>query len=129
MKIESRNSTIQLDAVRAAKQKEVKQAEEAKGAKVGSGDSVNTQLSQALSNVLEGISESGLSAGEIHSNVSPQVVDHLLSEAPIAVSKPQIPADILLAFTDKVASMMVQDPQASLKAFSAIDPNRALELI
>jgi len=129
MKIDGRNPTIQLDAVRAQKAKEAKQSEAVQAAKAVPTDSVDTKLSQALSSVLEGIESSGLNAGDLHSKVSGKIVESLLSEATAEVAKPKVPAELLLQFTDKVSSMMLRDPQAALRAFSDIDPNRTMELI
>ncbi len=92
-------------------------------------DSVNTRLSSALRSVLEGISQSGLSAGDVHSNVSAKSVARLLDESPVSeVKQVRSPAE-LLSMADQVSQMMSFDPQAAVQAFGSIKADRVAELL
>lgn len=127
MKIDGKSAPINLEAKRLQKS-EAKSAKIEK-AEVAKGDSVDTRLSSALQNVLKGISDSGLSAGEVHSNVSEKTVERLLNESPVQAVRPKLSNEALLALTNKVADSMLADPHKALEAFSEIKGARVAELL
>jgi hypothetical protein len=92
-------------------------------------DSVDTRLSSALRSVLDGISQTGLNAGDVHSNVSSKSVARLLDESPVSeVKKVRSPAE-LLSMADQLSQMMSADPQRAVQAFGAIKADRVTELL
>jgi len=92
-------------------------------------DSVDTRLSSALRSVLEGISQTGLNAGDVHSNISSKSVARLLDESPVSeVKKTRSPSE-LLSLADQLGQMMAADPQKALQAFGTLKADRVAELL
>jgi len=92
-------------------------------------DSVDTRLSSALRLVLEGISQTGLNAGDVHSNISSKSVARLLDESPVSeVKKTRSPSE-LLSLADQLGQMMAADPQNALQAFGTLKADRVAELL
>ncbi len=127
MKIDGRSSIANLDQIRSQKK------EDAKSVKAGAPkvlvDKIDTKLSQALDGVLKGISETGLSAGEVHGNITPRAVEKLLDQSPVEAVRPRLPEGNLLALADRVAAQMLQNPEKAVAAFGDLNSIRASELL
>jgi hypothetical protein len=92
-------------------------------------DQVDSRLSNALNSALEGISQSGITAGQVHSQMNEVVAAGLLRSSQVDSQTPRMSDEELLKMADKV----VKDSQAAasqaLGAFNELDPNRVAQLV
>lgn len=128
MKIQNSGSSkpIELNQVKA--QKEAQSTKAAHSSR--SGDQVSAKLSTALRDVTEAIQNSGLTAGELHSNVNESRAMGLLDSFDRVEEKAApVEADKALQFANDLAEKMIAEPQAAANAFSNISRNRVEELL
>jgi len=127
MKIENKPTLVSIDSKRISK-KDVK-SESSADVDSTKADSVNTKLTTALNNVLKGIEASGLTAADVHSNVSEKVAVQLLNDSPVQAVRPKVSNQALLAIADRVSFQMLQEPQKAVGAFSDLKASRVSELL
>lgn len=93
-------------------------------------DSVDTKLAATLNAVTQAISESGLTAGQLHSFVDEKRLDSVLKSLDrVEGKRPEIDPAHLKELSEKIASKMESNPQAALQAFKPLDPSRVAELL
>lgn len=128
MKIQNSGSSkpIELSQIKAQKEAQSAKASD----KSRSGDQVSTKLASALRDVTDAIENSGLSAGELHSNVNESRAMGLLESFDRVEEKAApVEADKALQFAADLAEKMLANPQAAADAFSAPSRNRVEELL
>jgi hypothetical protein len=95
-----------------------------------SSDRVSAKLSQVLSSITDAIAESGLTAGQLHSNVDEARLNSILDSLDrIEAKRPEVDMAKLLQMTDRVSSQMLSRPEDAVAAFKKPDPSRVSELI
>lgn len=92
-------------------------------------DQVATKLSQTLRDVVTGISESGLTAGEVHSNVDETRAAGLLYSMDVDAKRPRLDDDQIVALADKVAKDIESSPKQAVAAFQELDASRVADLV
>lgn len=91
--------------------------------------SIDVKVSQTLRDTLDMISEAGLSAGEVHSNVNESRVMGLLKSMDVEAKRPQLDAEMLLKLADKLSEDMQNNPTQAKNVFKDLDPKRVADLI
>jgi len=94
-------------------------------------DSVNMRLSQSLQQVTQEIQDSGLTAGQIHSNVEPGRAAALLESFDRLGEgrQPRLPDVEIFEMLDRVEQQMREAGPESLQLHSEISRQRAEELL
>ncbi len=94
------------------------------------GDSVDAKLSAAINFITNAISDSGLTAGQIHSNVDEARLENVLNSLErVEAKRPQYDSQRILELSDRVASAIGSDTTAALAAFKTPDVARVADLI
>lgn len=131
MKIEGGGSgaPIDLNKVKAQKENELKEAAAKKADNAQF--KVDAKLSQTLSSITSAIEESGLTAGELHSNVDEgRALGLLESFDRVGESKqPRLEDDQILDIADKLSSAMLESPEKALDSFKQPSRGRVEELL
>lgn len=128
MKIQNSSSSKPIELSQVKAQKEAQSAKATQSSR--SGDQVSAKLSTTLRDVTEAIQNSGITAGELHSNINESRAMGLLDSFD-RVEEKAIPveADKALQFANDLAEQMLAEPQAAANAFSNISRNRVEELL
>lgn len=107
-----------------ANSKKVKEGSQAKAS-----DTVRTEVSRRLKDTLDLISEAGLTAGEVHSNVDESRVMGLLKSMDVEAQRPKLDVESLMNLADKVSEDMQNNPEQAQEAFNPLDPSRIADLL
>lgn len=130
MKIQGGGPNNPIDLQKVKNQKEISK-NEAAASKAASGDQVSAKLSQTLQSITEQIQNSGLSIGEIHSNVNEDRAMALLGSFDrIGEGKqPRLPDAEILNMADKLSEFLSGNPAEASQAFNVPDRSRVEDLI
>jgi hypothetical protein len=94
------------------------------------GDSVDAKLSAALNFITSAISDSGLTAGQIHSNVDESRLENVLENLErVEAKRPQYDSQRILELSDRVVQAMANDSSGALAAFKTPDVARVADLL
>jgi len=94
------------------------------------GDSVDAQLSAALNFITNAISDSGLTAGQIHSQVDESRLENVLHNLErVEAKRPQYDTQRILELSDRVVAAMASDSPGALAAFKTPDAARVADLL
>lgn len=128
MKVNGGGPHLPVDAAKASKANDVQKEEiKSKGTKVV--DSVDARLSKALKAVEEEIYSTGLTAGEVHSNVDEKrIVNLLKSMENVEAKGPSLGDEDIMAMVDSLSVKLQEDPEQALKSHHRLDGSRVLEL-
>lgn len=127
MKIQGGNGAGPVDL---AQVKAKKEAEASKESKKVANDSVDAKLSKTLSSLTEQIANSGLTAGELHSNIDEDRLQKVLDSIDRVDGKqPRVSDDQLLEIADRIADRILAEPQRAVAAYGSVNASRAAELL
>ncbi|MBN8555569.1 MAG: hypothetical protein J0L93_09005 [Deltaproteobacteria bacterium] len=130
MKIQNNRGVVSIDAkLNADRNAKVKSGAADSAQEKTKSDSVDTRVSQALSQALEQISQSGLSAGDVHSEVDEKKIAGLLNSFEVDSKRSRMSDQDLEKMADKVSTEMKANPQAASRAFKSIEADRVAELV
>lgn len=90
---------------------------------------IDTKVSQTLHDTLNMISEAGLTAGAVHSNVDESRVAGLLKSMDVEAKRPNLDAEALMKLADKVSEDIQNNPEQAADAFNPLDPSRIADLL
>jgi hypothetical protein len=123
MKIEGRGGVIPFEKPKSVEKKSA--AKESREPTPKAEDKIST----ALRNAIDGIEKSGLTGGEVHSNVDEQRAAGLLRSIDVEAKQPRMSDKDLLKLADSVSEKMTQDPQRAVNAFKDFDAKRVADLV
>ena len=130
MKIQNDRGVISLDVNRKLEKNEKIKSGAAESAQEKTkSDSVDTRVSQALSQALDQITRSGLSIGEVHSEVDEQKIAGLLNSFEVDSKRARMSDQDLEKMAEKVSAEIKSNPQAASRAFKSINADRVAELV
>jgi len=93
-------------------------------------ESVDAKLSAALSFLTTAISESGLTAGQIHSQVDESRLENVLKSLDrVEAKRPQYDSERILQLSNRVAQAIEADSQGALAAFKTPNAARVADLL
>ncbi|MDB5038209.1 MAG: hypothetical protein JWQ35_1737 [Bacteriovoracaceae bacterium] len=125
MKIENNRNIVSI-----ARNSEKKNPVQATKTKSEQGtDQVDSKLSNALNGAVDGITSSGLTAGQVHSQVDEVKASGLLKSSSVDSSQPRLSDSDLLKKADQVAKDSKSSPSQAIAAFNNLDANRVAQLI
>ena len=124
MKIENRG----LISIDVAKLPDKKNVEKASKTQEESGVLVDAKLSQTLRDTVDAIARSGMSPGDVHSDVQDSALG-LLHSMEVEAKRPRLSDEDLLGLADRVSAQMKAAPKAALAAFSKPDSDRVSDLV
>jgi hypothetical protein len=90
---------------------------------------VDAKVSVTLEHTLDLISDAGLTAGEVHSNVDSARVTGLLKSMDVEAKRPKLDMEALMKLADKVSEDIQNNPEKAREAFNEIDPSRVADLL
>ncbi len=127
MKVDNRG-VIPISTARSSAKK-VQEANSSKSLESTNSDRVSSRLSKALDSAVKGIESSGLSAGQVHSEVDEARAQGLLKSIDVQEKRPQMNTEDLLKLADKVVSDSQKNPQQAAAAFNHPDSGRVADLV
>lgn len=129
MKVSGKGPQVPIDFVQASNS--LKNRSEVSGSeKSAAGDKVDARLSQVLSSITAAIAESGLTAGQLHSEVDENRLQHILDSFDrVEAKRPEVDWEKVLQLADSLQEEMVSDPEAAIAAFKKPNPERVADLL